>query len=265
MQYWMRFALRNETIVISMTTTPHRINSMEEQFKTILQQKRQPDAIYLSIPYVFKRDNLEYQIPDWLNKYPQVIILRTEDYGPATKLLGVLEQVNLPDDAIIITLDDDAHYPDNIILELAYYAQQHPDAAIGILGANPIYGADNMIDLNSELGIKKTMRPNAKVSILQGYTGVAYRRKFFDANVFDILQAPQDCIKSDDFYLSYFLARKNIDRIVHGNKHIFPCLIGWQTDNAQDENALHKMHPGPVVKHRACLSFLQEKYPNVDF
>lgn len=262
---WMRLALRNEPVIVTLSTTPYRINDMEATIQSILQQYRKPDQIYLSVPYIFKRDNIAYVLPDWLNNYPEIKILRTEDYGPATKLLGALAQGELPPNAILITIDDDAIYPENFVLELAYHAHKNPNAAVGILGANPIYDADGLIDLNSELGIKKISAENAKVSILQGYTGVAYRPKFFNEQVFYIVDAPQECIKSDDIYLSFFLARNNIDRIVLHNMHINPCRIKWQTDRAIDNNALHKLTPGPTVKHRICLAFLQAQYPDVNF
>lgn len=256
---YMRFALKNEYIVISLSTTPHRIDKIGATLDTIIAQKAPIKAIYLNIPYVFKRDNTLYQIPEWLANESKITILRTNDYGPATKLLGTLENADLPDNAIVITLDDDVHYPKNLVLQLAYKAMQHPDRAIGIIGANPDPAPE------SKLGITKITKNKALVSILQGYAGVAYRKNFFDNSVLKVTEAIQECINSDDIYLSYHLARHGIKRQVLNNVHISPCDIRWQTDIGTDNNSLHMLTPGPAEKHKICMKFLSEQYPQVVF
>lgn len=247
---YMRYALRDEYIVVTLSTTPYRIDKIRPTLDTILRQNAPIRAIYLNIPYVFKRDNIAYKIPDWLIQHPKITILRSEDYGPATKLLGTLENTELPTDAIIITVDDDVYYPENLVLQLAYKAKQHPERAIGIIGANP--------DLTSELGITKIKQSDALVTILQGYAGVAYRRHFFDNSVFGIVDTNSDCINSDDIYLSHYLARHGVQRQVLKNDYINSCDIRWQTDIGVDDNALHMLTPRPAEKHLSCMRFLSE-------
>lgn len=245
---YMRYALQDEFIVISLSTTPHRIARIGPTLNTILAQKAPIKAIYLNIPYVFKRDNTIYQIPEWLLNNQKITILRSDDYGPATKLLGTLKNTNLPANAIIITLDDDVYYPDNLVLQLAYKAKQHPERAVGLIGAN--------LDSDAELGITKIKKNDAIVNILQGYAGVAYRRHFFDNSVFEIDQAPTACINSDDIYLSYYLARHGVLRQVLHNAYINSCDIRWQTDIGTDNNSLHMLTPTPAEKHKICMDFL---------
>ncbi len=262
--YWKRYQIRNEKVVLSLSTTPYRINDMEDNIKSLIRQNINLDGIYLNVPHRFLRDNLEYTIPSWLKNYPQVTVIRCQDYGPATKLLGTLEQVPLTPDTIIITVDDDTYYPKNLALELAYRAYQNPQAAYGLMGANPKYNQQKHIDLNDHLGLIKIGNNNEKVSILQGYAGVAYRRKFFDDRIFNILDAPAECIQSDDFYLSYFLAMQSIPRIVLKNEQICGCKLRWDNAEATNEYALSKLAP-PVYKHDICLRYLQDKFPHVDF
>lgn len=256
-EQWMRYQLSDEYIIVALSTTPYRINSIAPTLDTLLQQNAKIQHIYLSVPYIFKRDNLEYKIPNWLLNNPHITILRTTDYGPATKLLGVLEKVQLPPDAIIVTVDDDVLYPKNLVLQLAYKAQQHPNSAVGVLGA--------YYDPNAELGLTKTSQADALVDILQGYTGVAYRRKFFKTDIFDITKSPTACVNSDDIYISYYLAKNNIPRQVLRNNYINPCKINWHTDIGTDNNSLHMLPVKPAAKHLACMTYLQKNYPHVDF
>jgi hypothetical protein len=254
---YMRYELKDEFIVVSLSTTPHRIDKIGPTLATILAQKAPIKAIYLNIPYVFRRDNTAYQIPESLLNNHKIKILRSEDYGPATKLLGTLANTDLPANAIIITLDDDVFYPDNIVLQLAFKAKQHPERAIGIIGANP--------DPDAELGITKIHENDALVSILQGYAGVAYRRHFFDNSIFGILNTPPECINSDDIYLSHYLARHGIQRQVLNNDFVCACDIRWQTDIGTDANSLHKLTPTPAEKHKMCMNFLSEQDSQVVF
>ncbi len=247
----MRYALKDEYIVVSLSTTPHRIDKIGPTLDTLLRQNAPIKAIYLNIPYIFKRNNTMYKIPDWLLRIPNITILRSKDYGPATKLLGTLANADLPANAIIITVDDDVYYPKNLVLQLAYKAMQQPGRAIGIIGANP--------DPESELGITKIKQNDALVSILQGYAGVAYRKHFFNNSVFEIVETIADCINSDDIYLSHYLERHSIPRQVLSNNYINSCDIRWQTDIGTDNNSLHMLTPKPSEKHKNCLSFLLEQ------
>jgi hypothetical protein len=253
----MRYELKDEYIVVSLSTTPHRIDKISPTLNTILAQTAPIKAIYLNIPYVFKRENTAYQIPESLLSNQKIKILRSDDYGPATKLLGTLANTDLPANAIIITLDDDVYYPANLVLHLAFKAKQHPERAIGIIGANP--------DPDAELGITKIHQNDALVSILQGYAGVAYRRHFFDNSVFGILNTTAECINSDDIYLSHYLARHGIQRQVLSNRYINACDILWQTGIGTDDNSLHNLIPRPAEKHKSCMSFLSEQDTQVVF
>lgn len=256
-EQWMKYNLSGEYIVVSLSTTPYRINDLQPTINSLLAQNAPIKKIYLNIPYVFKRDNLEYAIPEWLLNQKQITILRTEDYGPATKLLGTLANTNLPGNAIIITIDDDVIYPSNLVLQLAYKAKMHPDRAIGIVGA--------VIDVNADLGLRKIKTSDALVNILQGYAGVAYRRNFFDDSIFAITSAPKECINSDDVYLSFFLAKHGIQRQVLRNSYINACDIRWETEIGTDLNSLHNLLPKPADKHQMCMTYLQQIDPQVHF
>lgn len=261
----MQFTLRKENIVISLSTTPYRINELEPFLDKLLQQKGKVSAIYLNVPYVFKRKNVPYTIPTWLEQKQGITILRSEDYGPATKLLGTLANADLPSDTIIITVDDDVYYPDNLILQLAYKAKQNPNRAIGIMGANPDYDSNGNIPYDSELGLIKIKSADALVSILQGYAGVAYRKRFFNDEIFNIKSAPPDCINSDDIYLSFYLAKNGIQRQVLLNNYINGCKIYWQTETGTNNTSLHNLIPKPTDKHRSCIGYLKQQTPGVEF
>ena len=76
-------------IIASMTTLPTRFDKIKTSIVSILQQV---NSLEINIPYVCKRTNEEYIIPEWLTQMERVKIYRCEDNGPATKILDTLKR-----------------------------------------------------------------------------------------------------------------------------------------------------------------------------
>jgi hypothetical protein len=260
---YMRFRLCNQYIVVSFTTTPYRIDHLDKIIHDISQQNVHIDQIYLSVPYIFKRDNLTYKIPDYLINNKRIKILRTEDYGPGTKLLGVLAKVKLPANSIIITVDDDTSYPENLVLQLAYKLWKNPSQAVGLSGAEPDYNINGEINTSSELGFIQTDGKEELVPMLLGVGGIAFNSDFFDQSVFDLAEYPQFCINSDDLYFSFYLARKNIARSNLWNEYLSPLELYWHKMSAKND-ALQKID-WTSSRYGECLKYMQNKYPEVKF
>lgn len=212
-------AKKHQRIVVTLTTTPYRIVKLKPTLDSLLQQSIKPDCIYLNIPFFFKRDNIPYVIPEWLQKYPGITIRRTDDYGPITKLLPVLVSETDPE-TIIITVDDDVWYPRHVVRDLVQYALQHPHAVVTPLNIN--------FTINDKLqftNIKYKFKHGSKASLVVGAAGVAYRRSFF-ANDFQpfVTKLPTQCFLTDDLVLSIYLAQHNIN-IEQNIKRSFNPLI----------------------------------------
>ena len=79
---------------VSLTTIPSRVKSIYKTIESIQNQTLKPSKIYLSIPYKYKRfQNLEIDESDIKDiKFKNLEIIRCEDYGPATKLMGAIKE-----------------------------------------------------------------------------------------------------------------------------------------------------------------------------
>ena len=90
---------------LSLTTIPSRLNNIIPTLKSFIDQKIKPLKIFLCIPHVSKRTGEKYVIPDelkqFIDKHRIVKIIRCKDYGPATKLLGLLETHKINKNIII--------------------------------------------------------------------------------------------------------------------------------------------------------------------
>lgn len=264
-ELYMHIYMYNKPFVVSFSTTPHRIDKIHKTIETVFNQTLKPEKVYISIPYVFKRDNMPYHIPEWLANDKRITILRTEDYGPATKLLGLLEQVKLDPKQMIITVDDDISYPEQTFLYLVYHAARHPERAIGISGVDLQYDIDGLVSQDVINGIISGFYYTKFTTVLQGFASVAYRAGFFDESIFDIVNAPRECINSDDLYLSYHLASKNILRQSIWNKYMNQFMVDYNNSIGLNTDALHQLIPTPAQKHRTCVQYMRQQDPYVVF
>jgi hypothetical protein len=191
-------------VVVSLTTIPSRVSSLDRIIGCLKKQTLIPDRIYLNLPRYSIREKIPY--PD----YPSdklVYVNRCDDYGPITKLYPTLLLEKDPE-TIIITVDDDVDYSEDLIETLVRGAQLHPNSAIS--GSGFIVG-----DLWNCFAVIHSPNDWTEVSVIEGYSGCAYRRKFFDADLLDYTGAPSCAFYHDDIWISRHLAKKKISRLVH--------------------------------------------------
>lgn len=120
-------ASKDKKVIISLTTTPCKIDKMEMMIKSILDQTVKVDQIVLNIPEFYKGE--KYNIPD---NYKNVLNIFTSgrDYGIAgTKLIPtILREQDA--DTIIILLDDDIIYGEDFIETLINNFENNKDKCI---------------------------------------------------------------------------------------------------------------------------------------
>jgi hypothetical protein len=183
---------------------------------SLARQTVRPNKIYINLPYKSKRTGAEYAVPSYLSRYEDVEVLRSEDYGPLTKLYPTLLKETDPD-TIIITVDNDKIYNKNMVSHLVWYAEHDDTVAWGMCGwsfmfVQPPRGCGvSQLHCLILVGVVSVYTPwfmrhwGANVDVLQAACGNAYRRKFF--NDLKLLEKPHtDCFKTDDMWISGYLA-----------------------------------------------------------
>lgn len=239
--YKVKNALKKQpqNIIVSLTTTPHRINTLRPVLESISRQTVKPNKIYVNVPWRFKRDNSEYKIPQWLKTYPGVVINRTKDYGPATKLVATLEKERDPE-TIIITTDDDTIYTKHVVRDLVkqyLFEDSAQNSAITGLGLNLLFFIDY------DLYYKRINCPGCNSLIVVGISAVAYKRSFFKEDIFSIWdRIPLTCAISDDLIFSAYLLYNGINIIKASGVAFNPIslLLFGQLSTSFDNNALQK-------------------------
>lgn len=219
----------HQRIVISMTTSPKRINKIYKVIENLEKQTIKPDLYFINLPRVFKRDGSVFtQIPSFLIN-EKIKLNFCEDLGPATKIIPTCKSTYIRDDDIIFSVDDDISYPSNILQMYLKYHFLYPNAVITGTSLFPLVS-------ERSFGILK------ECELLEGFSCVLYKKKFLEdipVHQFEKNIVPIYHYLSDDLVLSNFIVSKGIPILCFTNKNpvinqITPFEYGLQGD------ALHK-------------------------
>ncbi len=92
---------------ISLTSIPSRFKYLDKVLESLVKQEIKPVKIFLHIPYKYRRNFGNFELPD-VSVYPDVVINRCEDYGSNTKFLPMLHLEEVEDDVPIMVVDEQA-------------------------------------------------------------------------------------------------------------------------------------------------------------
>lgn len=198
-------------VVLSMSTTPNRLNETREGWgikpciDRLVNLSYPNYEIHLNIPYINHKTQQEYIIPEWLiqyeKKYQNLKIFRCHDYGSITKIVPTLLRISDPE-LMIITVDDDLNYHDGFIEYHLNKRKVYPNSVLGFAGIGSI---DNSCHFCT------TLKKDTRVKVIEGYKTVSYLRKFFKEDFFNEFVGQS---WSDDILLSAYLGKENIEKIV---------------------------------------------------
>ena len=202
-------------ICISITTIPSRINFIIPTLQSFLDQKPMCKMIYICIPKFSVRFQKEYVVSDELKEFidsnDKIKIVWCPDYGPGTKLLGCLDEVE-PTDNILIC-DDDRKFKPNIISKFSNMIKSNPKT---ILCGR--YSSQNQ----------------SRCKVMWGSLCILIPRSLVDDDIYKIHYAMSNCCRyvDDVFWARYFIELKKKVPVVVNNISVFSEHCG--------QNALYK-------------------------
>ena len=95
----------------SLTTIPSRIREVSLTIDSLIKQTKKPEKIFLNIPYKYERFPGKVISTEYLEKFSNIKnleIVRCDDSGPGTKLLGSIS--SLEKYSHVVLVDDDHVY-----------------------------------------------------------------------------------------------------------------------------------------------------------
>lgn len=201
-------------IIVSLTTIPTRFQYLYITIDSILSQTIQPDIIVIHIP--IKYNNYSYDssmLPSFLSD--KVIINYVEDYGPATKLLGIRDFYlydKMNDDDIIIVIDDDRLYNVNLIKNMLHYHTIYPDKVLTVAGWD-VEALSRYKTQNKKQPRGVEFKKCGHIDFLGGCCGFLLNKKMCPFNYDELFQLNpnDDYYYVDDIWISGFLTLNGTD------------------------------------------------------
>jgi len=186
-------------IYVSISTIPQRIKNLNESVKSLLNQTKKPDKIFINIPFKYQRFT-EIIKDDQIPKFDSnlIEITRCEDCGPATKLLGSLNK--LEKNSLVILADDDHVYENYMIEKFFYFYSKAPNNAYSFY-----------------------VHPLGKFGIGQGADGFAINANHLTGikNFYDkVVKNYKELFLYDDLWISYFLYFFKKNKILSLKEHL---------------------------------------------
>jgi len=201
------YLMKNKTdisprIIVSMTTSPKRIYHLKDTIDSIMNQTVEVDYIHINLPKVFKRDNTKFtKIPNFLLENKKVILNVCEDIGPATKIVPTIKSDFIVHSDIILSIDDDIYYPNNLVETYLYYHCMYSDCVL--TGTSLFYKDETKGKYKDSL---------VECELLEGFSCVLYKKKHLEdipLDIFDKTKVPIYHYLADDLVLSNYVLKKN--------------------------------------------------------
>jgi hypothetical protein len=254
-------------VIISLTTSPTRIDHIEEVLNTIMKNTILPDKIVLNLPTVFKRTGLTFNnIPTFITNNPLIYVNVCNDIGPSTKIIASLPLFKNPE-TILISIDDDILYKPNFIEILLSISKIYPDAVITGISFVSLNNSDLLNDSSNLLN--KKYNKLQYVQMVEGYSSVLYKKKFFEKySVEELENYPKFCYFADDFILSNYLMKEKI-RIISTNEDLIENAYleyGSQIDALK--MGANGFTNNNIDNYKLCSNYFKEKnqlYIDYDF
>lgn len=174
-----------EPLFLSLTTRPERLSS--DHFKKVYTSLKVQTLPFYKLIINLSVKEFTYTIPDYLVQDESVVLNETASCGPCTKLVGSIDII--PDNAIVIILDDDIVMRPNFIHSLYTSYLLNPDKVT----SHFIEDRTNFIEV-------------------AGFGGYIFNIHYLrDIKEF-YKTMPECCIKIDDTWISWCI--KNLGRDV---------------------------------------------------
>jgi hypothetical protein len=176
-----------------------------------------------------------------------VHVNRCEDIGPATKILPTVKLFKDPS-TILISIDDDIEYRENFIETLLKYHQMSPDAVITGESYMRLPNKENVI----------------YAELVEGYSAVLYQKRHLENfDIEELKQYPKECYFADDFILSNYLKKNQIDIVVAnepaGNKTTKNIYLDYGNGEDALRNGADGNTNGNIENYEKCSRYLDSK------
>jgi len=246
-------------VIVSLSTVPDRINNLRPTIRSLLRQTRPPDEIVLAIPEFSVREQRPYLVPEYISRLPRVRILHCgKDWGPATKFIPVVqeERTAARGNTLIMVVDDDRIYPRTALESYLYYNGQLPNAALCFRGAAMPRSMDWR---KARMIYGSEIHEPQPAAVITGCGSYLIQPRFFDEAFWDYSTAPPGAFYMDDIWISGWLGRRGVERLVVPASAMMRSLLRqrWTL-------SLHDVPEGRQYHNNNTIAFFRDSWNILD-
>lgn len=212
---------------VSLTTLPSRISRLGPTLKSLLDQEVRADGIRINLPEHSRRESQGYEIPNFLSSLECLSLIRCDrDWGPLTKLMPALIDLQEQPEARILVVDDDTIYPRTLLSTLGRASADRPSAAVCMRGWKVPHDGRHS---NRRYVQASDCEQPVPVEIMQGASGFLVRAGTLPPAALQEDSIPEEAFFVDDILVSGTLARLGVERWVPPSDIAFVRMGSWRS------------------------------------
>ena len=192
----------NRRLVVSLTSYPARLGTLDQTLATIYAQTRKADEVVLWLARE-QFPGLEGDIPETLLKLAEeknLTIRWCDDLKPHKKYFYALREYR---EDLVVTIDDDLLYPEHMLENLYQSYLRHPKAVSAVRAHLMLFSQAGEIRPYNEW-VKETdvCRDQPSMQLFAtGGAGALYPPELFPKETFDKAAVLETCLWADDLWL----------------------------------------------------------------
>ena len=249
-------------VYVSLTSIHSRQHQLLITLQSIIKQTLLPDKIFLHLSTTsylldsgFKKNKINnHNLKNFLINNKNLIEIKwVENTGPYRKLLPLLKE-KWNEDCIIITIDDDRNYHNNLIKNLVNDYNKYK-CVINYFGFNPI--TKSLKDFNYarkcnvDFKLQNIFKPSSKHihNLPTGSAGILYKPEFFHKTndlIFNKEIYMKTCKTNDDIWFYSIRIKNNIECYIDLKKK-------WFNDKLENNGLYNKFN---CKKNRDTVAFI---------
>lgn len=200
---------RDKKIIVSVTTIPPRIKKIQQVMMRMLTQTVRPDRIVI---YLGNSQFEGKKLPVFLKLQMELFgveVRYVEDIGPHTKYFWAMKE--FPND-LIVTVDDDIRYPNDMIEELYNSYKKHPNCVSARRCHLITFDEQGVIKKYTDWKYKYSDLIDTPSMLLfpTGVGGVLYPPGLVHSETFNLENLKKLALKNDDIWLKFMEVMNNV-------------------------------------------------------
>jgi len=240
-----KYTKKEKNVIVSLTSFPARIDSLWITIETLLRQSNRPEKIILWLA----KSQFES-----VSKLPKRLLIQREQ-GLEIKFCDDLmshkkyyyTMKNYPE-AVVITVDDDTFYPENLVENLIYTHKRYPGKICCNIGHIMVIENGNILPYQKWISEADGYDLPSDYLVPIGCEGVLYPPGCLNENVFNKSQIKQLCPLADDLWLKAMATLNGVKAVKTCSTSItYANLISAKKDSLNKINSEHNMNDKQLI------------------